>query len=97
MLLMGEISYSIYILHFVILGPFRADSGTITSWQIALGSYARLIVTFATIVGLSLVSWALLEMPCRKALRNWLTIKREKAAVPPTPQLDESILISASR
>jgi peptidoglycan/LPS O-acetylase OafA/YrhL len=75
----GEASYSIYLLHVLILNAFRYEVATITEWNPALGPLLQLIVALGAIVGISLVSWTFIEMPCRRALRRLLS-NEEKAA-----------------
>jgi peptidoglycan/LPS O-acetylase OafA/YrhL len=71
----GEASYSIYLLHFLIINAFRYEAATITSWNVALGAFLQLIVVLAAIIGISLVSWTFIEVPARKALRKLLNIE----------------------
>jgi peptidoglycan/LPS O-acetylase OafA/YrhL len=71
----GEISYSMYLLHFVIIDVFRYPAPTITSWNVAVGSYLQLVMVLASIVGLSLISWRFVEMPLRRLFREALTIR----------------------
>src|SRR5207247_2015553 len=59
----GEISYSIYMLHVLVINAFRYEAPKITSWNVALGSYLQLVVVLASIVGLSLISWRFVERP----------------------------------
>jgi len=74
----GEASYSIYLLHFLIINAFRYEAATITSWNVALGALLQLIVALASIIGLSLVSWNFIEVPARKGLRKLLSIEHKQ-------------------
>jgi peptidoglycan/LPS O-acetylase OafA/YrhL len=67
----GEISYSIYMLHLLVFNAFRYEAATITSWNVALGSYMQFFVAVAAIVGLSLLSWRFIEVPSRRAIRGF--------------------------
>lgn len=66
----GEASYSIYLLHELLINAFRYEAATITSWNVALGSYLQLLVVLAATVGLSLITWRFIEVPFRFALRT---------------------------
>jgi len=68
--LCGEASYSIYLLHFLIINAFRYESATITSWNVGLGVAAQFIVVLAATVGLALVSYTLIEVPSRNGIRR---------------------------
>jgi peptidoglycan/LPS O-acetylase OafA/YrhL len=70
----GEVSYSMYLLHFLIIGAFRYQAATISSWNVALGAFLQLIVVLAAIIGLSLVSWNFIEVPCRRGIRSLLSV-----------------------
>jgi peptidoglycan/LPS O-acetylase OafA/YrhL len=78
----GEASYSIYLLHLLVINAFRYEAATITSWTVAIGSLLQLTITLGAIVGLSLVSYALIENPCRRWLRDLLTIDLSRNAKP---------------
>lgn len=71
----GQISYSIYLLHFVIIGAFRYEASKMTSWEIAVGSYVQLAIALAAILGLSALSWRFVEVPCRHFLRSILSLE----------------------
>jgi peptidoglycan/LPS O-acetylase OafA/YrhL len=70
----GEASYSMYLLHFLIIGAFRYQAATISSWNVALGAFLQLIVVLAATIGLSLVSWNFIEVPCRRGVRSLLSV-----------------------
>jgi peptidoglycan/LPS O-acetylase OafA/YrhL len=69
----GEASYSIYFLHLIVINAFRYEAATITSWNVALGSYLQLGVVLASIIGLSLISWRFIEVPSRRVIRRLLS------------------------
>lgn len=66
----GEISYSIYMLHLIVINAFRYEVAKISEWQIAIGSYLNLTLTLSAVVGLSLVSWRFIEVPARSFIRR---------------------------
>jgi peptidoglycan/LPS O-acetylase OafA/YrhL len=68
--LCGEASYSIYLLHFLIINAFRYESPTITSWNVGLGVAAQFVVVLAATIGLALVSYTLIEVPSRNGIRR---------------------------
>jgi hypothetical protein len=63
--LCGEASYSLYLLHFLIIGAFHYEAAPISSWQVATGAVARLGVVIMAAIGLSLVTWSIIEVPAR--------------------------------
>jgi peptidoglycan/LPS O-acetylase OafA/YrhL len=71
----GEVSYSIYMLHPLIVRAAGLDAIPIGSTR-ALTSVAiiRLIVALVATVGLSIVSYQIIEAPARRLLRRLLTI-----------------------
>lgn len=82
MVFCGELSYSIYLLHMLVLAAFRWEAAGVTSPQVADGDTLRLVVTCAAIVGFSIVTWSLIEMPAKR----WLYRKLARSIVPlPNP------------
>jgi peptidoglycan/LPS O-acetylase OafA/YrhL len=73
LLLCGEASYSLYLLHPMVVDAFRFESAdsVISPWVLA-GNFLRLILTLLAAVGLSLVTWQIIEMPARKTIRGLL-------------------------
>ena len=71
----GEVSYSIYMLHVVMINAFRYEAPKITAWNVALGSWLQLTLVLASIAGLSLVSWRFIERPSRAFLRSYLSVR----------------------
>jgi peptidoglycan/LPS O-acetylase OafA/YrhL len=78
MVFCGELSYSIYLLHMLMLAAFRWEAAGVTSPQVAVGDILRLVVTCAAIVGISIVTWSLIEMPAKR----WLYRKLARSVVP---------------
>jgi peptidoglycan/LPS O-acetylase OafA/YrhL len=76
MVLCGEASYSLYLGHLLVINAFRYEAAEITSWQVAIGSFLQLAIVIMAAIGLSLVTWSLIEMPSRKWLRRVLAGKR---------------------
>jgi peptidoglycan/LPS O-acetylase OafA/YrhL len=83
--LCGEASYSIYLLHFIIINAFRYEAPVITAPRVAVGSALQLVVVIAAIIGLSLVSWFLIEVPARRWIRQAMAISPRRIAVEVTP------------
>ena len=87
LVLCGEASYSLYLLHMVVIDGFRfesADSGI--SALVTVGNLMRLAVTIVTAIGLSLVSWQVVEIPARRVLRSRLTVRSNPVGTDPAPQ-----------
>jgi peptidoglycan/LPS O-acetylase OafA/YrhL len=76
----GEASYSLYLLHEVVINAFRnlalSDSVTLA---LGIGNALMWLVAMLSAVGLSLVTWRLLEVPARRWLRRALTVKPSPA------------------
>jgi peptidoglycan/LPS O-acetylase OafA/YrhL len=68
----GEASYSIYLLHVMVIAAYRWDAAPILSWPIAMTDILRLAVTLATVIGLSLLTYEWIEVPCRNGIRRLL-------------------------
>ncbi|MDO8288086.1 MAG: acyltransferase [Parvibaculum sp.] len=83
MVLCGEVSYSIYMLHMLIIGAFRWEAATATSWQIGIANSLRMIVVIAATIGLSLITYTLIEMPAKKWLTRRLTYRPKTVATAP--------------
>jgi peptidoglycan/LPS O-acetylase OafA/YrhL len=66
-LLCGEASYSLYLLHPMVIEAFRFESAdsAISPWLL-VGNVLHLILTLLAAVGLSLVTWQIIEVPARK-------------------------------
>jgi peptidoglycan/LPS O-acetylase OafA/YrhL len=71
-ILCGEASYSIYLLHLFVIYAFRWEAAPFTSFQVLIGDALRLGLTFLTVIGLSLVMWSLVEVPARRWLRTFM-------------------------
>lgn len=79
--LCGEASYSLYLLHMIVIDRLGMQSPAPTNLRIALGDLLRLAFCFLTCVGLSLVTWRLIEVPARRWLRQTLSIPSKSAAI----------------
>ncbi len=55
------------------IGAFRWEAAEITSAQVAVAAVIRLIVTIAATIGLSLVTWTLIEKPAKRWLYRKLS------------------------
>lgn len=82
--LAGEASYSLYLLHLMVIYAFRWESATITSFVVGIGNFLRLILTLLSAIGLSLTTWSIVELPFRRTIRALLSIKRRPIADPLT-------------
>ena len=68
MILLGEISYSIYLLHLTIFSFYVAHFET----NQAAPDYLGLVICVAATLALAFVMWAAIEVPCRAAAKHWL-------------------------
>jgi peptidoglycan/LPS O-acetylase OafA/YrhL len=70
-ILCGEVSYSIYLLHVVVIDGFRSGSSSIdTTWHIGLIVSVKIVVATIAIIGFSIVTWSLVEIPARRWIRR---------------------------
>jgi len=76
----GEISLSMYMLHFLIIGAFRYETPVISSARVSISSYLMLGVVLLTVFGLSLVVWKVFELPCRRLLRKAMRVEGQPSA-----------------
>jgi len=75
----GEISYSLYLFHMVVIQAFARDAAPLsssTSWIVYMADFSRLILTFAAAIGLAILFYRGIEVPARRFLRNAFTIKK---------------------
>jgi peptidoglycan/LPS O-acetylase OafA/YrhL len=78
--LCGEASYSLYLLHLVVIHAFGYEASGISSLRGALIATVQLGVVIATSVGLSLVTWSVIEVPARRWIRRIMTVSAPIAA-----------------
>jgi len=87
----GDASYSIYMLHILII-----ESAGLKDLNIGLSGWLtlivllRLVVAILTTIGLSLVTYQLIEVPARRWLRRLLTIDLRSATATAEPHLSQS-------
>jgi len=87
----GEASYSLYLLHLVIVMAVRWEAAEVTSFIVGVGDALRLTVAALAAIGLSLVTWRIIEVPARQAIRDAFTIRgREQPSnvTVPAPQIE---------
>lgn len=70
----GEASYSLYLFHLLIVMAVRWEAAPVTSFIVGAGDVLRMTVAAMAAIGLSLVTWRLIEVPARKIVRDTLTI-----------------------
>jgi peptidoglycan/LPS O-acetylase OafA/YrhL len=75
MVFCGEVSYSIYLLHFLILMAFRWEAAKVTDGQVAIGNSLILAVALMSIVGTAYVTYSIIEVPGRRVLTRLLSIR----------------------
>jgi peptidoglycan/LPS O-acetylase OafA/YrhL len=69
----GEASFSLYMLHMMVIYAFRYNVSPITSFTVAIGNVMMWGLTMLSAIGLSLVTWRLIEVPARRRLRSVLS------------------------
>ncbi len=74
LILGGEMSYSLYLLHLPIAAAFSYNAPHTYSWILTLGELPRTLLTFACIFGIAFISYNLIEIPMRRILRRWLMV-----------------------
>ena len=68
--LCGEASYSIYLLHLPVIFAFRWEAAPLTSPRVLIGDALRFGMVSLAIIGLALTTWSLIEVPARRWLRG---------------------------
>jgi peptidoglycan/LPS O-acetylase OafA/YrhL len=88
MIVGGEVSYSIYLLHvgivqFVqVFNQFANNAAPpYTSWNTA-HAIVTVLMVIAIVIGVSLVSYNLIEVPARRWLRRWLSLTPTRIVTP---------------
>ena len=76
MVLCGEASYSIYLLHLPVIFAFRWEAAPVTAPRVLIGDSLRFGMTALSIIGLSLITWTIIEVPCRRFLRRLIVRDR---------------------
>jgi peptidoglycan/LPS O-acetylase OafA/YrhL len=72
LVLCGEASYSLYLLHLLIVMAFRWESAPVSSFIVGVGDFLRVVVAVFSAIGLSLITWRIVEVPARRWVRNAL-------------------------
>jgi peptidoglycan/LPS O-acetylase OafA/YrhL len=92
MVLCGEASYSIYLIHMGVVqyadqfDEFAGLTKLPYSGWLVLHAGVELVLVTATVIGLSLISYNVIEVPARRWLRRWLSLPaRHTAAAIPAP------------
>jgi len=87
LVLCGEASYSIYMVHMgliqyvAMVAKYAGNIYPIYSFWSVLNAAASLVVVPMTAIGLALVTYIVIEVPARRWLRRWLTLR--SSAAPP--------------
>jgi peptidoglycan/LPS O-acetylase OafA/YrhL len=75
LVLCGEASYSLYLFHVYVIDQFGQKAPVVTDFRVGIGSISRLAFCLMTCIGLSLVTWRIIEVPARRWLRGALSIR----------------------
>jgi peptidoglycan/LPS O-acetylase OafA/YrhL len=79
LLIGGEASFSLYMLHPLLVDAFRWEAAPVTSFSVGIADLERLTITVLSAIGLSLVVWRLLEVPARRAVRRLFDLRSKPA------------------
>jgi peptidoglycan/LPS O-acetylase OafA/YrhL len=80
--LCGEASYSIYLIHQTVIEHVEKFNQLATPPLLLKHDVAEVLVTMLIVVSVSLVTYRIIEVPARRALRRLLTL-RTTALKPP--------------
>jgi peptidoglycan/LPS O-acetylase OafA/YrhL len=75
----GEVSYSIYMLHLLLVLAFRWESAAVREARVLIADGLRMVITVLSTIGLSFITYSLIEMPAR----HWLTCVLARRLTPP--------------
>jgi hypothetical protein len=98
--LCGEASYSLYLLHMTVIYAFRFSVSPIVSTGVAYANAMMWVVTMLSAIGLSLVTWRIIEVPSRRWLRRLLmssarpTRSPQAQAWPISPVAGAAVLVA---
>jgi len=73
LILCGEASYALYLLHVIVIAAFRFESPKVTTVRTLVGSLAQWLFVLAVCVGVSILVYRVIELPARRSIRNLLT------------------------
>jgi len=77
----GEISYSIYLLHLPIAEAFSRDAAPVTLLKVLLADSSRFLIAIVAILGAAMITYRFVEVPSRRILRKSLVINDRKLDV----------------
>lgn len=89
LVLCGEATYSLYLLHMFVVQSMRWEAAPVTSFAVGVGDFLRFGIATMMGIGLSLVSWRTIEEPARRWLRSKLTLSHLKISRQPAMQARE--------
>jgi hypothetical protein len=90
--LLGEISYSFYLLHLIFIYFFNAHARAFANFPPAL----VFLLLFTLVLLASLLVWALVERPCRALVLRWFDARSANGAVSTDPLCDSPQTFSRS-
>jgi peptidoglycan/LPS O-acetylase OafA/YrhL len=77
----GEASYSLYMLHMMVIYAYRYNVADMVTWQVGLANVLMWLLTLASAIGLSLITWQCIEVPARGWLRRARLVPRQAQSV----------------
>jgi peptidoglycan/LPS O-acetylase OafA/YrhL len=75
LLMGGEISYSLYLLHLPIGEAFSRDAAPVTSLIVGIADGTRYFIALLAILGAATISYRFIEVPARRFIRRHFMIK----------------------
>jgi peptidoglycan/LPS O-acetylase OafA/YrhL len=97
LILCGEATYSLYLLHMIVAYAFRWETVPVSTITTGLSDLVRLVIAVSAAIGLSLVSWRVIEVPTRKWMRSKFSLPVPVAADLQAPQTPIPIASEAPR
>lgn len=76
---LGEISFSFYMFHGLLM---RTINAIVRRIDFSFNVYAQVLLIFLAIIGVSIISYYYLELPSNKCIRNWYRKRRTEVPVP---------------
>ena len=89
--LCGEASYSIYLLHLPVIFAFRWEAAPVLSPRVFIGDALRFGMMSLAIIGLALITWSVIEVPARRWLRNFMIVSKFRSNANPAGGIQAAV------
>lgn len=80
LVLCGNASYSLYLLHLVVIQEWASRAPQAVDLRVGSGDVMRMCLCLSACIGLSLISWRMIEVPSQRAMRRLLSRGRPASA-----------------